>query len=170
MGKIGAVVVKEIREALPATLFFLFLFHMLALTRAVSLNDYTFADLRAVSATLGALIVAKAILIVEALPISVLHSRKRWVTVLWKTLLYGVVVLIFKAVEEAIPLVSKHGGVASAMDAMLRDVSWPLFAMMALWVAGGLLLYCVAAEMVAVIGPAAVRGIFLGTDHGIAEK
>jgi hypothetical protein len=170
MGKIGAVVVKEIREALPATLFFLFLFHMLALTRAVSLNDYSFAAVRAVSATVAALIVAKAILVVEALPLSVLHARRRWVAVLSKTLLYGIVVLIFKVVEEAIPLISKHAGLISAMDAMLRDVSWPLFIVSALWVAGGLLLYCVAAEMVAVVGPRAVREIFLGTDSGMPDK
>ena len=39
MGRIGAIVAKEIREALPATIFFLFLFHMIGLTKAVALED-----------------------------------------------------------------------------------------------------------------------------------
>ena len=72
--KIGAVVAKEIREGLPSFIFFLFMFHMIALTKAVSLGDYSITSLRATVATVGALIVAKAVLVVEALPIARLFS------------------------------------------------------------------------------------------------
>ena len=46
MKKIGAIVAREIREALPPFIFFLFLFHMIALTKAVSLGDYNITSLR----------------------------------------------------------------------------------------------------------------------------
>ncbi len=84
MNKIGAIVVREIREALPATIFFLFLFHLIGLTKAVSLNDYSITALRAAGATMAALIVAKAILLVEALPIAQLSSGRRISQVVWK--------------------------------------------------------------------------------------
>jgi len=162
MSKIGAIVAKEIREALPATIFFLFLFHLIALTKAVLLDDYSITTLRAVGATLGALIVAKGILVVEALPISRLFSGRRAVQILWKTILYSIVVLLFKVVEEAIPLVSKHGGVVSAAKAMYHKVSWPLFVVLALWIIGGLLLYCLLSELVSAVGPDRAKEIFFG--------
>lgn len=65
MSRIGAFVMKEIRGILPATILFLFLFHMIGLTKAVLLEDYSVNALRATTATIGALIVAKAILTVE---------------------------------------------------------------------------------------------------------
>ena len=170
MGKIGSVIVKEIREALPAMIFFLFLFHMIALTRAVSLDDYSITALRAVGATLGALIVAKAILIVEALPISQLFSGRLAVQVLWKTVLYSIVVFVFKALEEAIPLFLKHEGVIAVAQAMYQEVSWPLFVVLALWIIGGLFFYCSVSELVRVIGPARARNIFFGTSNSSMDE
>jgi hypothetical protein len=162
MGKIGAFVGREIREAIPATILFLFLFHMLALTKAVSLGDYSIVALRATTATVGALIVAKAILIVETLPITQVFSTRRAIQVLWKTLLFGAVVLLFRFVEEIIPLASKHGGLVEATKALLREISWPLFWVLTLWVLGGLLLYCLASELVRAVGPEKVKEIFFG--------
>ena len=163
VNRIGAIVAKEIREALPATIFFLFLFHLISLTKAVSLDDYSITALRAAGATVGALIVAKAILVVEALPMARLSSGRRMFHVLWKTLLYGVVALLFRFVEELVSLASKHGSLVSATKAMYREVSWPLFAVLALWILGGLFLYCLASELVRAVGPEEVKEILFGT-------
>jgi hypothetical protein len=168
--KIGAIVLKEIREALPATIFFLCLFHMIALTKAVALDDYSITTLRAAGATVGALLVAKAILVVEALPLATLFSGRRVVQVLWKTLLYGMVALLFRVVEEIIPLASKHGGVVPAAKAMSREVSWPLFGILALWILGGLLLYCLASELVRAMGPDRAKEILFSTRSSSSER
>jgi hypothetical protein len=45
---------------------------------------------------------------------------------------------------------------------MLDEVSWPLFAVIAAWMLGGLFLYCLAAELVRSVGAAKVREILLG--------
>jgi hypothetical protein len=170
VNKIGAIVAKEIREALPATIFFLCLLHLIALTKAVSLDDYSVTALRATGATVGALIIAKAILVVEALPIARRFSGRRVVQVLWKTLLYGIVVLLFRVVEELIPLVSKHGGLVPAAKAMYHEVSWPLFGVLALWILSGLLLYCLASELVHAMGPDRVKEILFSTHSRSAER
>ncbi|HEX9182440.1 MAG TPA: hypothetical protein VF876_04200 [Burkholderiales bacterium] len=158
-GKIGEVMAREFREALPATIFFLFLFHMIGLTKAVALDEFSFTALRAAGATVGALIVAKAILLVEALPIARRLAGRLIYQVLWKTLLYGLVALAFRVVEELVPLVSKHGGVAAGAKAMLEEVSWPLFAVLGAWTLGGLFLYCLAAELVRSVGKDRVKKI-----------
>ena len=153
MGTIGRFVAKEIREAAPAAVFFLFLFHMVALTRVVSLGDYSLAALRATTATIGALLVAKAILVAEALPIARHVSGPGAARILWKTFVFGAVVLLFRLVEELVPLAARHGGLPAGARAMAHEVSWPLFWVMTLWVLGGLLLYCLAAELVRALGP-----------------
>jgi hypothetical protein len=163
VNRIGAIVAREVREALPATIFFLFLFHLIGLTKAVSLDDYSITALRAGGATVGALIVAKAILVVEALPMARLSSGMRILHVLWKTLLYGVVALLFRLIEEFIALASKHGGLVSAARAMYSEVSWPLFAVLTLWILGGLLLYCLASELVEAVGREKVKEILFST-------
>ncbi|MDX1440559.1 MAG: hypothetical protein R3284_11725, partial [Rubricoccaceae bacterium] len=148
MRRIGALVAKEIREILPATIFFLWLFHMIALTKAVSLGDYSFAALRATVATVGALIVAKAILVVEALPIANIFKRRLWFHVLWKTLLFNVVVLVFRFIEELIPLMRKHEGFLTATAKLYGETVWPQFWVLQLWILFGLFLYCMIAEIV----------------------
>lgn len=161
MSRFRSIVAKELREALPATIFFLFLFHLIGLTKALLLDEYSFTALRAAGATVGALIVAKAILIVEALPIARLCSSMRILQIIWKTLLYGMVVLLFRFVEELIPLVSKHGGLVSAIKALQGEVSWALFAVLALWILGGLFLYCLANELIRAFGPDRVKEALL---------
>ena len=171
MKKIGASAAKEIREALPPFIFFLFLFHMIALTKAVSLGDYSITALRATVSTVGALIVAKAILIVEALPVARLFSRRRVNQILWKTLLFAVVVLLFRFVEEIISSSSKHGGVVAATKVLFDEISWPIFGVLTLWILGGLFLYCLASELVSEVGWEKVRGILFGAHSSdVASK
>ena len=165
MIKLGAFVVREVREAIPATILFLFLFHMVALTKAVSLGDYSSVALRATTATLGALIVAKAILVVEALPISRRFSSHRARHILWKTLLFGVVALLFRFVEEIIELASKHGGLAAATKIIFREISWPLFWVLMLWVLGGLLLYSLGSEFMRAVGSEKAKELLFGTGN-----
>lgn len=158
---IGSFVAKEFREALPATIFFLILFHRIGLTKAVVLDDYSFTALRSAGSVVAALIVAKAILVVEALPVARLFANRPLLQILWKTLLYGAVALIFRFIEELLPLLSKTGGLVSAIQAMPDEVSWGLFAVMALWILGGLFLDCLASELVRAIGPDKVRQALL---------
>jgi hypothetical protein len=157
MRNIIAIIAKEIQEALPATIFFIILFHLIGFSKAVVLDDYSFTALRSVGATLGALIVAKSVLIVQALPVARLFSSRRISNILWRTLLYSVVAILFRFVEELIPHVSKHGEILLAITATLGEISWPLFAVLALWLICGLFLYTIASELVQVGGPDKIK-------------
>jgi len=162
MSNIRLVLAREIREAMPPFIFFLLLFHLIALTKAISLSDYSFGALRAVGATVGALIVAKAILLVEVLPISKLFADKPTARILWKAFLYSIMVFVFSLVEEVIPLFMKHQGIVTVAETMYHEISWPLFGVLTVWIYLGLLLYCTITELVNIAGPEKVREIFLG--------
>ena len=140
MSKIGAIVLREIREAIPAMIFFLFLFHMITLTRAVIVSDFSVTALRATVATVSALIVAKSILIVEKLPIARLFVGRLVFHALWKTLLFGLVAVFFRFIEELIPLISKHQGLVTATKHLYDEVPWPQFWVFQLWLFGALFL------------------------------
>jgi hypothetical protein len=170
MTKIGAVVVKEVREGLPSFIFFLVLFHLIALTKAVSIGDYSITSLRATVATVGALIVAKAVLVVEALPISRRFSGRRVNQILWKTLLFALVVLLFRFVEEILSLSSEHGGVVAATRVLFHEISWPVFWVVTLWIIGGLLLYSLASELISAIGPEKVKEMLFGAQRAEPER
>ena len=165
MGRIWAVVVKEVKEAMPAMIFFLLLFHLIGLTKAVVLDEFSFTALRAAAATMGALIAAKGILLVDMLPISRLFPGRLIYQILWKTSLYGIMVLLLRFLEELIPLISKHGGLDAAMKAMQSEVDWPLFAVLGLWILGGLFLYCLASELAKEFGPDRVKAALFGSNE-----
>ena len=163
VARLRSAIAREMREALPPLILFLFLFHMIALTQAVSQSDYSLTALRASVATIGALIVAKAMLVVEALPVSRLFARRLIVNVLWKTLLFGAVALAFRFIEETISHASKEGGWRAAARGVFDDVSGPRFAVFALWLFGALLLYNIAAELVRVLGADRTWRMFFAT-------
>jgi hypothetical protein len=161
MKRFATVVVRELREAAPAALFFLVAFHMIAVTKAVILADYHVDATRSALATVAALIVAKAILIAEKLPISRWFSRRLLAAVLWKTLLFGVVATTFRILEEIIPLLATDQGPVTAMRQAFGQMSWAHFWVVQMWLLALLFLYCLNAELVRVIGPANVRTMLL---------
>lgn len=170
MNKALAIVANEFREALPAMLFFLIAFHMIVVTKTVILEDYEISAASASIATVAALIVAKAILIVEKLPIARLFSNRMLYNIIWKTLLFGAVAMLFRFVEELIPLIAKHEGFAMAMRHLFGEVHWSHFWVIQMWLFGLLFLYCLASELVRTIGAARVRALLLGPSGGTAES
>jgi len=111
--------------------------------------------------------VAKAILLIEAFPLVRVSPSLLFTRVLWKTLLYGAVVIIFKFIEELVPLLLKHGNVPDAIQAVFSEVAWPLVSVMALWTLGGLGLFSLASELGSVIGPQRVKEMLLSRVNSV---
>lgn len=168
MTKLGAVIVREVRQALPAFLFFFVAFHMIAVTKTVILEDYKISVTGVAVATVGALIVAKAILLVEKLPVPRLFSSREVYSVLWKTIMFGAVATLFRVLEELLPQIAKHGGWARDGQEIVEAVSWQHFLVLQMWLFGLLLFYCILATLVSVIGPENVKAMLLGRKTGTA--
>ena len=158
-----AIVAREIREAVPALLFFLVVFHMILITKNVLLKEYHITTTGAAIATVGALIVSKAILVVEKLPIARLFSGRMLSNILWKTLLFSAVSVLFRFVKEFIPLIAKHNSLITAATHLIEEGSWPRFWVLQMWLCSSLLLYCLAAELVRMMGAAKVKEMLLGS-------
>ncbi|HSO08215.1 MAG TPA: hypothetical protein VLW45_13315 [Pelomicrobium sp.] len=153
MNKAAAVVVHEIREALPVFVFFLAVLVLGRATQALLLEGYRITVGGTAVAVVGALIVAKAVLIADALPVTRRFARQApLVSIVWKSLVYGLIVLAFRYLEELIPLWRHSGDLAAAHRQLLAETSWPHFWAVSLWMAFSLLLYCIGAELVRALG------------------
>ena len=164
MKRIVRALKHELQEAIAPTIFFFIVFHLVAATKTLILEGYGVTPTGVAVATIGALIVAKAILIADKLFIINLFSGKPLIlSVLWKTAIYAVLFLVFRFIEELIPLLSKGEGVGTGIDHLISEVSWPHFWAIQIWVMFALILYNVITELDGHLGAGSVRKAFFGT-------
>lgn len=162
MSKFLQFIAEEVKEALPATIFFLFAFHMVALTKSVLLEEYQVTPTGATVATVGALIVAKAILIIDKFAFAHWFANPRIYNILWRTLLFGLTALAFRIIEELIPLISEHGSASAAAADLFSEIHWPRFWVIQMWLFGLLLLYCTVTDLIELSGAPRVRQALFG--------
>ena len=159
MRTIGATITHEIRELIPALIYFVITFNIIGFTKVLMLREYDIHVSTFVGATVGALLVAKAVLIVGVLPfmepfpkIPILYN------VLWKTLLYALAAVMIQVLEEVIRALLKHGDLAPVGDVLWRPHFWVI----QIWLVMVLLVFCTFRELIRVLGAAKAKEIFLG--------
>ena len=163
MRKFVDVVIREITEAIPPAIYFMFIFHLLALTKAVLLRENGLTFTRSAVATIGALTVAKAILLTDKSRVAnLLAKRPLLYDAAWKAVVFSVFTVLFHVIEELIPLLRKFPGFANAWSHLLSDTHWPFFWVMQLWLYGSLLLYCVITAIPERFGVKNVKALLFG--------
>ncbi|MEZ4413968.1 MAG: hypothetical protein R2910_13345 [Gemmatimonadales bacterium] len=159
MGKAMAWLWNELREMIPAMIFFLIAFHMLSLTKALVLDNYHVTATSSTIATVSAIIVAKAILIMDHTALARLFSSRLLYNLLWKTALYGTVALLFRELEELIPVLLKHGDLGTALRRMVAETSTARFLVIHMWLYTLLFIYALGTEAVRIMGRAGVLAL-----------
>jgi hypothetical protein len=72
--------------------------------------------------------VAKVILIFNKLSFVNMFSGKPLLfSIIWKTFIFSLFTLLFRCVEELIPLISKYGSLPSAGQHLIHEIAWPHF-------------------------------------------
>ncbi len=162
MSRVLAFLKKEFFEMLPPTLFFLLVFHIAIFARRLmDAEGFYLTSPRA--ALIGALIVGKSVLLADASPLFRLFRERPLVcNVAWRTFLYLAIVVLFLGLEELIPLVSKHDGLAPALGKLLDEIHWDRF--YATFVILGLFMaiYTFVRALIGTIGRAPFLEIFFG--------
>ena len=163
MAKVRTWIMQEVREVIPPAIFFLIAFHVLALSRALMLREYGIHVAAAAGATVGALIVAKVVLIADSLPlINRFPERPLIYNVGWKTTMYVIAALAVHYLEHLVPVWWRMGNLGDANQHLLDEVVWPHFWAIQLWLVVLLFVYCAMRELVRTIGPHEVRRMFFG--------
>lgn len=154
----------EIREAIPPAIFFWVTFHIVLLDRALMLKEYGLRLASVASATVGALLVAKVVLVADMLPIINRFPEKPLVyNVVWKTAIYVAASMVVHYLEHLLPLWWRMKDLVAANEHLWREIVWPHFWAVQLWLVVLIFIYCTTRELVRVIGRDEVRKMFFGS-------
>jgi hypothetical protein len=154
---------REFLEVLPPAIFFLIAFHMLSLTRSLMLREYGIHVATAAGATVGALLVAKVVLIADSFAVINRFPEKPLIyNVAWKTTIYVLASLVAHYLERLVPVWWRLGDLGAANDQLLREIVWPHFWVVQLWLLVLLFIYCATRELIRAIGPREVKRMFFG--------
>lgn len=144
---------KEIAELIPPTVFFFVVFELVVVMRSLLGSGLEVSMSTTGAALLGALIVGKSILIIDATPMFRWFRRPRLiVNVLWRTLLYVVLALVFQLLEEIIPLIREQGSWAGALSSYRETVEWTIFWATHLFLVVFVSLYSLITALIGLIG------------------
>ena len=158
----------EIREVIPPTIFFFVAFQTISFTRALMLKQYGISVSTFVAATVAALVVAKVILLLDLLPAINRYPGKPLIyNVAWKTILYALASLLVRYLEHLFDFYRQQGSLLAAHQQLMRDLVWPHFWAVQIWLLVLLFVYCSLRELVRALGRDRVIEMFLGAKaHG----
>src|SRR5262245_57389932 len=128
MSKVWATIKREFYEILPPAIFFFISFHIILIDRALMLREYGLRLSSMTVATIGALLIAKVVLIADMLPfINRFPDRPLIYNVVWKTAIYFGTSLVVHYLEHLVPLFWRLRNLRTANDDLLSHIVWPHF-------------------------------------------
>ncbi len=164
MSRLVSRLKREMLGVIPPSVFFFVSFQVIAVTRALMLQKYGIRVSTFLAATVGALVVAKVVLVVDHLPFVNRFPEKPLIyNVAWKTAIYLFAAFVVRYVEHLIPFVRAHGDLAVAHRHLLDEVVWTHFWAIQIWLAVVLFVYCALRELVRVLGRERAISIFFGS-------
>ena len=159
--------VEKVREeflaVLPPTIFFFVTLHVVSIIRVLLAKGSHFEPLDTVSILIAALILGKAVLIVDLLPpINRYPDRPLIYNVVWKTAIYWLVATAIHYLERLFDFSRQAGGVLAGNDKLFAEIVWPHFWAIQIILFVLILMYCIGRELVRVIGKDKAIRLFFG--------
>ena len=159
--RVGAFLLREFLEILPPTIFFIIGFNLIVLTTNLILSDYGGQFATFMIATATALIVAKALLVANAMPMIRHYDRAPLIRpILFKTFFYWSAVLIVRLIERWIEYrLSGNYVFGGFVPHEIATFSWDRFIAVQLWIFVLFLVYVTASEFNRLFGHGELRRI-----------
>jgi hypothetical protein len=161
--RVGIWWLHEVRELIPPTLFFIVGFNLVVLTTNLILADYKVAFAGFVLATTAALVVGKAVLVANNLPLLRRYDRAPVIwPILYKTLFYWAVVFVVRLLEHFIRFwLVEHNAIGGGrfVRHVAATFSWHRFAAIQIWILVLFLIYVTATEFNELFGHGELRRI-----------
>lgn len=153
--RLGARLLHEIREALPPSIFFLVGFNFVVLTSNLLVAQYLIGLSNFMLATLGALVVGKAVLVANKIPLLRRYDRAALIRpILFKTAFYWVMVFLARLLERFAHFsVLEHNQPTDFFRYLMTTFSWHRFVAISLWICVLFLIYVTASEFGHLFGP-----------------
>src|SRR6266404_2009206 len=154
---------KEFFELLPPTIYFFVALHIVAFVRVLMLKKTGIAPSSSISIAVAALILGKAVLIADMLPLINRFPHKPLIyNIAWKTVIYLLLSAVIHYLERLIDFWRETGGFVAGNEKLLSEIIWPHFWAIQIILFVLIAMYCTVHELVRVIGREKVLRIFFG--------
>jgi hypothetical protein len=151
--RVAAFAIKEFKELIPPTLFFAVSFNIIVLTTQLILDDYFVRFASFLIATTAALVVGKAVLLANALPLMRRFDRGPLIwPIMFKTMVYFVAVFVVRFLEKVIEYTFSGGTLAGIPEYLTEHFTWHRFAAIQIWIFVLFLIYVTATEVSTLFG------------------
>jgi len=146
--RVGGRLLREVREAVLATLYFFIGFHLIVLTTNLLVAEYLVAVSNFMLVTIGALVVGKAVLVANKLPLIRHYDRYPMIwPILFKTGIYWVVVCLVRLLERLVDFsVVGRSPLSEFPSYLIATFSWHRFVAISIWILVLFLIYVTATE------------------------
>jgi hypothetical protein len=163
MSKLSTKLKEEFFALLPPTIFFFVALHIVTFVRVLALKGTGISPLSSMSIAVAALILGKAVLIADMLPMINRFPNKPLIyNVAWKTLIYLLASAVIHYVERLIDFWRQAGSFVAGNEKLLAEIVWPHFWAIQIILFVLIVMYCTMHELVRVIGKEKVLRIFFG--------
>src|SRR5258707_12837030 len=164
MSKLSTKLKEELFALLPPTIFFFVALHIVAFVRVLMLKGTGISPLSSMSVAVAALLLVKAVLIADLLPMINRFPNKPLIyNVAWKTLIYLLMATLIHYVERLIEFWRQTGGFVAGNRKLLAEIVWPHFWAIQIILFGLIAMYCTMHGLVRVMGREKVRRKFFGS-------
>jgi hypothetical protein len=154
---------EEFLAILPPTIFFFIALHLVGLIRALMIKATGLTPLSTISIAVAALILGKAVLIADMLPvINRYPDRPLIYNVTWKTTIYLLVSVFIHYLERLFDFSRQAGGLLAGNHKLLTEIEWSRFLAVQIILFILIITYCTICELARVIGKDRLVRIFFG--------
>ena len=156
--RVGGRLLHEVREVLPPTIFFFVGFNFIVLTTNLLVAQYLVAVSNFMLATMAALVVGKAVLVANKIPLLRRYDRAPLIQpILFKTAFYWVIVFFARLLERLVHFLFEGNAPADFGSYLITTFSWHRFSAISLWILVLFLIYVTVSEFSNLFGPGEIR-------------
>src|SRR5213082_865604 len=154
---------EEFFKILPPTIYFFVALHLVMFIRVLMLEGTGLSPSSSVSIAVAALILGKAVLLADMLPIINRFPNKPLIyNVAWKTVIYLLISAVIHYLERLIDFWRQTGSFVAGNQKLLAEIVWPHFFAIQIILFVLIAMYCTVHELVRVIGREKALRIFFG--------
>ena len=163
MTKLFTKLKEDFFKLLPPTIFFFVALHIVAFVHVLMLKRTGISPSSSISIAIAALILGKAVLIADMLPMINRFPNKPLIyNVAWKTVIYWLISVAIHYVERLIDFWRETGSFVAGNQKLLAEIVWPHFWAIQIILFVLIAAYCMVHELVRVIGKEKTLRIFFG--------
>ena len=171
MSTLATKLQEEFQALLPPTLFFFVMLHLVAFIRALMLKGTGIALNTSWQVTLSALILGKAVLVADWLPVINRYPDKPLIdNIAWKTLIYMLVAMLLHYLERLADFWKEAGSLVAGNQKLLAETVWPHFWAIQILLVVLILIYCTMHEFVRLLGRDRVLEMLFGTQPALRRS